>query len=159
MTRRRCLLAMCVAACTTLGCADAGDPVRPVAKQQRDGRCPVALDPGARPLGALHAVLKREAARLASRESLQGFRVDAAFPLAPDRFAPGLRRRDYLRVAREACGDAVAQRSWVVVIDMPAASAASLGLMAVFLSRTADGWRAWHGWLPNGGQHGFFPGE
>jgi hypothetical protein len=79
---------------------------------------------------------------------MRDYRVSAVFPLALEDFTPGLRRSRYLEVARKACGDVVARRSWVVVIEMPRAAAAALGLQALFFSRTADGWTAWHAWLP-----------
>ena len=159
-TRCACLAAAFGVACALVACGSEAEPGTPVSASQRDERCPVALDPGPRPLAAIMRVLTPEARRFRSPETLRGYRVAAAFPLARDKSAPGLRRREYLRAARAGCGEDVARRSWVVVLDEPAAPAADLGLEALFLVRTAEGWRAWYSWLVNSyGDDGHFPGE
>ena len=115
--------------------------------------------PRGRPAQRIARVTASQARRFESADALRRFRLAAAmFPLGRDAFAPGLRRNRYLRIARLACGEAIARRSWVVVIDMPNAPAADLGLLALFLARTPDGWRAWQGWFPNSTEQGFFPG-
>jgi hypothetical protein len=126
-----------------------------------DPRCPQAQVAQPRPAQRIVRVLRRQASRFESAEVLRHFRLDAIFPLARDRFAPGLRRGRYLRIARRACGETVARRPWIVVIDMPNAPAADLGLLALFFTRTTDGWKAWQGWLPNSAhsERGFFPRE
>ena len=123
-----------------------------------DPRCPEAQVPRGRPAQRIARVTASQARRFESADALRRFRLAAMFPLGRDAFAPGLRRNRYLRIARLACGEAIARRSWVVVIDMPNAPAADLGLLALFLARTPDGWRAWQGWFPNSTEQGFFPG-
>jgi hypothetical protein len=138
----------------------AGDTPGRRASAVFDPRCPEAQVPQLRPAQRIMRVTRRQAGRFVRAEALRRFRVDAVFPLAQDHFAPGLRRNRYLRISRLACGETVARRSWVVVIDMPNALAADLGLLALFFARTTDGWKAWQGWLPNStdSDRGFFPG-
>jgi hypothetical protein len=126
-----------------------------------DERCPAARVPEPRPASRILRVTRRNAARFVRPSSLRDFRVSALFPLAQDHYVPGLRRKRYLGVARNACGDTVARRSWVVVIDMPAAPAANFGLLALYFARTDEGWKAWYGWLASDpfDRDGFFPGE
>ena len=126
-----------------------------------DERCPAARVPEARPAERILRVTRRNAARFVQASSLRGFRISALFPLAQDRYVPGLRRKRYLRIARNACGGTIARRSWVVVIDMPAAPAANFGLLALYFARTDAGWKAWYAWLASDpfDRDGFFPGE
>lgn len=124
-----------------------------------DDRCPSARVPESRPAGRILRVTRRNAARFVQASSLPEFRVSAVFALGQEHYAPGLRRRRYLDIARNACGDTVAGRSWVVVISMPAAPAASLGLLALYFARTDEGWKAWYAWLASAAwdKKGFFP--
>jgi hypothetical protein len=126
-----------------------------------DERCPAARVPEPRPVARILPVTRSNAARFVQASSLRGFRVSAVFPLAQDHYVPGLRRRRYLGIARNACGDTVARRSWVVVISMPAAPAASFGLVALYFARGDEGWEAWYGWVASdpSDRDGFFPGE
>lgn len=126
-----------------------------------DERCPAARVPESRPGARILRLTRRNAARFVQRSSLRRFRVSALFPLAQDHFAPGLRRRRYLEIARNACGDTIARRSWIVVMNMPAAPAANFSVLALYFARTDEGWKAWYGWLASNPSDtdGFFPDE
>jgi hypothetical protein len=126
-----------------------------------DERCPATRAPESRPAARILRLTRANAARFVQRSSLPHFRVSALFALGREHYAPGLRRRRYLEIARNACGETIARRSWVVVISMPAAPAANFGLLALFFARTDEGWRAWYGWLASApwDRDGFFPGD
>jgi hypothetical protein len=84
-----------------------------------------------------------------------GYHVVALLSLDDALVAEPIARKRFVRVATDACGSAVADRSWVVILHFPGAPMASLASMVVYLARTADGWRPWYEWTPNFGAKGF----
>ena len=121
----------------------------PRATAATDPRCPAARPPETRSPPIARAPLARDARRFGvSARTLQGFRFRASFSLEPGRVA-GLDSGRYRRRARQACGVTVADRSWVIVIDMPNAPDAAHSQLAIFSARTAHGdWAPWLGWAP-----------
>lgn len=79
-------------------------------------------------------------------EAWRGFTVEGTLRLG-DRYPLGRAARRLERrlhaVALRLCGQEVAGRSWAVLVHFPNASNA-VGLQAVYLARTRDGWRVWH---------------
>jgi hypothetical protein len=80
-------------------------------------------------------------------QALRGFRFRASFSLEPGSVS-GLDSARYRQRARRACGVTVADRSWVLVIDMPEAADAAHSQLAMVYARGAHGWAPWLGWAP-----------
>ncbi len=78
----------------------------------------------------------------------RGYSVVGVFSLdlgsthgAPSAWRRALRR--YGQAARNLCGETVARRSWVALVNFPRAANALVGEGVAFLTRTRDGWRIW----------------
>ena len=154
------IVAACVAAAVGVGGAamatreeaDAGEEPRRVAASQGDG-CPVAQPAGRLAARAAARALEREIPRAyadttaqGERRAWRGYSVTALFSLDPAaaRSAwPQRMLRPYRRAAIRLCGQAVADRSWVVLVHLPRAVGALQAEGVAFLARTATGWRIW----------------
>jgi hypothetical protein len=122
-----------------------------------DDRCPRALAPGARAAERALRAVRARVPRLFPNFELDryGYHVVALLSLDDALVAEPISRKRYVRVATDACGRAVADRSWVVILHFPGAPMASLVPLVVYVARTADGWRPWYEWTPNFGGKGF----
>jgi hypothetical protein len=122
-----------------------------------DDRCPRALAPSARAAERAVRAVRAQVPRLFPNFELDryGYHVVVLLSLDAALVAEPISRKRYVRVAADACGSAVADRSWVVILHFPGAPMASLVPVVVYVARTADGWRPWYKWTPNFGGKGF----
>jgi hypothetical protein len=122
------------------------------AAEARDRRlCPIALTSSRLAIGRVALALRREVP-VAFHDmqnqngfgAWRGYRPVAIYSLKPDggEFLPRVVAR-YHKAAAAACGNRVASRSWVALIQFPQAGGALQGAGVAFLAHTAAGWRIW----------------
>ena len=120
--------------------------------EARDRRsCPIALTSSRLAIGRVASALRREVP-VAFHDmqnqngfgAWRGYRPVAIYSLKTDggELLPRVVAR-YHKAAAAACGNRVASRSWVALIQFPQAGSALQGAGVAFLARTAAGWRIW----------------
>jgi hypothetical protein len=82
--------------------------------------------------------------RLAHGIDTRGAYTIAAVTLRRGTGAPGIDMRRYLRKAVHACGERSAERSWIVFVWLPNAPFANIAIRALYVVRTAHGWKPWY---------------
>jgi hypothetical protein len=107
-------------------------------------RCPRALPPGQRAAGQATRVVQANLSRLAHGIDTRGANTIAAATLRRGTGAPGIDMRRYLRKAVHACRERIADRSWIVFVQLPNAPAANVSILAFYVVRTAHGWKPWY---------------
>ncbi len=120
-------------------------------RQSASIQCPAALPPDA---GAAQEVASAVQAELlsgypptANAQELQGFRIVAAGSLAAGIQPAGVQTffdTPYRGIAAHACGNTVADRSWVVFVFFPKLGwSADMSQGVDYVARTATGWHVW----------------
>src|SRR3954453_21353359 len=110
------------------------------------GRTSSAQCPRARASRAGHGVDRAAGAVRAQLHAalpgtdVRGARIYGVLAHRTDEYIPGLTRRVYEQPPRKACGRAVADRSWAVLVALPRAKFADLYPAIFYVARTDAGW-------------------
>lgn len=138
-----------VAGTTATGSSNAS---RAIVTDNNGTACPKALVTTAyAPEGLLRAV-RREVPRVYNNVQTQGgklrlsaatYRIDALSSLQQT-VPPLAGALAYRRLAAKRCGSNIAERSWVVIIDIPGAQTVRAARGVALFARTASRWVLWY---------------
>lgn len=121
-----------------------------LASSEMDETCPDPV-PSSREAG-LNQVTKgtrQEVPRVYTSFDPSDYTMDGVLGGGFGRFLQRFRFADIRKRAVKACGEEVADQSWIVFLSFPHAPAASIGFSVGHLAKTSEGWRLWLHCQPN----------
>jgi hypothetical protein len=119
-------------------------------------QCPAGSRPSKGAAGPAVASVQRKRRQIFRDIDSRGSDVFAVASLDPaSGEAPGIDLQRYLRIARRACGDQLARRSWAVFVHLPQAPMASTADAVALTALTGRGWLPWYLIYPAFGTSGF----